>query len=80
MQAIILPNPTKGNLEIKVIQEGIEDNQYQVLIYDVMGREIINEKRNSTSFYLNLLNETPGIYFVKLIAGNKIKEWEIIKE
>jgi len=81
LAATILPNPAKGNLAIKVTQKGVKTNQYQVLVYDVSGRTIVNKKYNKASFKISIpANATPGFYFVKLISNDKIKQWKITKE
>jgi len=81
LEATILPNPTQGNLAIKVTQNDINEKEYQLLIYDVSGKAIVNKKYNSSSFTIQLPTQTPpGIYFVKLLSNNKVKQWKITKE
>lgn len=90
LNANILPNPTKGNLAIEVTEATFTNNQkgdvtemdethFHVLVYDLYGREILNEQHKTANFKIDITKHTPGIYFVKLVAGEKIKQWEIIK-
>ncbi|MDT8413479.1 MAG: T9SS type A sorting domain-containing protein [Vicingaceae bacterium] len=80
LNAELLPNPTKGNLAIQITQENIEEEVFHLFVYDVYGRELINKTYYTTSFNDNISNYAPGIYYVRLVSGNKIKNWNIIKE
>jgi len=91
LDANILPNPTKGKLAIEVTettitneQEGVvtatEITHFHVFVYDLYGREIINQQYNTAKFNIDITKQPPGVYFVKLIAGNKLKQWEIVKD
>jgi type IX secretion system substrate protein len=76
----VLPNPTKGKLEVKIVKEGVEENQCHLLVYDNFGREIINKQQPLTSFNIDLTDKKPGIYFIKIRIAEEIREWKIIKE
>jgi len=90
LAANISPNPTKGELAIVVTETTFTNNQkgvvtemnethFHVLVYDLYGREIINEQRKTAKFNISLKDKPAGVYIVKLIAGERIKIWEIIK-
>lgn len=90
LEANILPNPTKGNLAIEVTEATFTNNQkndatgkeqshFHVVVYDLYGREILNEQHTSANFKIDITKQPPGAYFVKLYMGNKFKQWEIVK-
>jgi hypothetical protein len=83
LNAGILPNPTKVEMVIKVTEEGIlageEESDFQVIVYDIYGREVVNERHTSVTFNIDISDKPPGAYFVKLTSADKIKRWEIIK-
>jgi len=91
LAANILPNPTKGYLAIEVTettvtnnQEGVitdaEETHFHVIVYDLYGREILNEQHSTAKFKIDITRQPPGVYFVKLFTANKVKHWEIIKD
>ncbi len=91
LAANIQPNPTKGSLAIEVTETTFIDNKKQgntlteathfhVIVYDIYGREILNEQHNTTQFKIDITDRPPGAYFVKLFTANKVKQWEIIKD
>jgi len=91
LAANINPNPTKGKLAIEVTettfineQEGVvtaaETTHFHVFVYDLYGREIINQQYNTAKFNIDITTQPPGVYFVKLFTANKVKHWEIIKD
>lgn len=59
----IFPNPTTGILNIKF--ENIE-NETQIKILDISGREIISNLISTKETQIDLSNVSKGIYFVKL--------------
>ena len=79
LNANIQPNPTKGKLEVNVTQEEMNFEVFQILVYDVYGREVRNVIQHVATFNIDLSNVVSGIYYVKLIADEKIKEWKITK-
>lgn len=65
----VFPNPTTGKAIIKL--ETTKDLTYQVIITDILGREIelINEVKSNQRFEVNL--DQSGLYFVQLMKGNQ---------
>lgn len=80
LNANISPNPTKGNLAVQITQENLEKEVFHLFVYDIYGRELINKTYYTISFNDNISNYAPGIYYVRLVSGNKIKNWSIIKK
>lgn len=65
---IIYPNPSKA---IFNIQRKSSESMH-LSVYDITGKTVHVEKNINTSFYqLNLSNLTQGIYFIRIVEGNK---------
>lgn len=70
----IYPNPSEGTYLINLKMSS------QIVIYDVLGQEIINEQRNSGKQIIDLQNQANGVYTVKIIEGNIQYTSKIIKQ
>jgi len=71
------PNPTKSDINFDL---GSSYNMIQVKIFDNSGRFIQQQTfGNVQKFNLNINNNTDGIYFVMLIAGEKKATFKFIK-
>lgn len=70
----IYPNPTNGAFHFEL------DSYSQIVIVNVLGEELLNEKRNSGRQTIDLQNQPNGIYFVKIIQEGKQYVTKIIKE
>ena len=71
----IYPNPNSG---IFTIETNINT---QICIYDVLGNLILKQTTNNTKTILDITNYKSGIYFVKVLEGNKVIAMQkIIKE
>ncbi len=72
---LIYPNPNSGEFII----ENIEEESYDMEIFDIIGKLIYNEtKIRKKVKKINLLNEKPGIYFMKILKNNKKRVIKII--
>jgi hypothetical protein len=63
------PNPTNGNLYVS--QDG-QPNELYILIKDITGRNIIQDKTNLTLSHINLSGYANGVYFVEIYADDAI--------
>ncbi|MFK5889418.1 MAG: M12 family metallo-peptidase [Flavobacteriaceae bacterium] len=74
------PNPTKGDLNISMLNQKLAQVNIQVI--DVLGRRIkaFHFKNTSTVFNtkLSLNNLSKGVYSVRVIKGNKVSIKKII--
>ena len=78
IEIIVYPNPAKDNITIqtKQLKGG------SLLIYDIMGKEVLSTRINNDETILNINNLKTGVYILKvlnkenLIVGNK----KIIKQ
>lgn len=73
----IAPNPTSGLFSINCTTPG----KYNVAIYDVFGKQIINQIASQNSLDLDLSNQTNGIYFIKVWSeGQLIGTSKLLKQ
>ena len=68
----IVPNPFTTSTTI-VIVSGAKQSIYdlQFTIYDLLGREVFNDKLQTTNYKLDLNKLPSGIYFYQLTDGKK---------
>lgn len=72
-QVSVYPNPTSGKLYISSnVQTGFT---YQIT--DVTGKIIIETNSNSLKEEVDISNLTSGIYFVKVVMGDKTSDFKI---
>lgn len=74
----IYPNPTKGLLTIEFGQA--TDEPVKVEIINNLGQTIRNEEFTQKLFDVNLSNEKPGLYLIRLMYKGEVLDWKIIKE
>lgn len=81
-EVMIFPNPTTGQCTIEV--SGFVDNQADLAIYDLMGREVYAGAMNATSnfadTYLDLSHLPKGQYIVKIVTNNQVYTKNMIKQ
>ncbi|WP_348726153.1 S8 family serine peptidase [Tenacibaculum sp. 190524A05c] len=66
----IYPNPsTDRNFNVK-ISNSSNGQVYKVQVYDLLGKQIKNEKYQTSDFQVQLPNVTSGIYILKIQSGN----------
>ena len=51
-----------------------------ILIYNILGQEVLNKKLSQTEEVINLSNMTDGIYIAKIQAGNAYKTINFVKQ
>jgi hypothetical protein len=74
--AAIYPNPTDGNLTLKMNTASNVD----VTVYDLNGRALLNKKVNDTQSEINISNQPAGVYLLKVKADNGEFSKRIIKQ
>ncbi|CAN5513869.1 hypothetical protein BH11BAC1_BH11BAC1_16330 [soil metagenome] len=73
----LYPNPVNDKLHISAGQNEINE----VLIFDASGRELLAQRyQQGTNIEVNADNLLPGIYFIKIISGEKNVFRKIVKE
>ncbi len=69
---VIFPNPNNGNFTVQF--NSISNNQIQIDVHDIRGREVFSKNYNNTGLFnesLNLENLQSGVYLVSVQDGNK---------
>lgn len=79
----VFPNPTSGALFIRLSER--MDNQARLMVYDQMGKKIIEEKLNyygniDVLHQVDLHDLAKGLYQVVLINGDRQKQAKVIIE
>lgn len=79
-ELVVLQNPTDGLFKVKL---GSSFNSaLNIDIYDVRGRLVLKKSISDFSqpnFYVDLRNETSGIYIMRIVSDNKSKSFKLIK-
>ncbi|MBK7669536.1 MAG: T9SS type A sorting domain-containing protein [Sphingobacteriaceae bacterium] len=69
----IYPNPNNGQFTISLSQDA------EVLIIDVLGREVYNANLNSGKHNINLESQVSGLYFIKTRVDGHVKINKMVK-
>ena len=69
------PNPTQGILRLKA--NAILD---KAMVYDVLGKEILTQKGNSTEMLLDISHLAKGVYFTKVESNGITQTVRVIKK
>ncbi|MCI5058292.1 MAG: T9SS type A sorting domain-containing protein [Flavobacteriales bacterium] len=65
--AKIYPNPTNDFFQID-----LEENQANLLMFDMVGKQVLNEMLLSQSTQISVEHLKPGIYLIKIIQGSSV--------
>jgi hypothetical protein len=81
-EVMIFPNPTTGQCTIEV--SGFVDNHADLMIYDLMGRQVHSENMNATGTFadahLDLSHLPKGQYIVKIVTNEQVYTKNMIKQ
>jgi hypothetical protein len=69
----IYPNPNNGQFTISIFQDA------EILITDILGRNIYHQNVNSGEHIINIENQVPGIYFIKTTIDGYSKINKVVK-
>jgi hypothetical protein len=79
LEVRIYPNPTDGLLKVEVLN--MKENQSAAIsLYDLSGKLILSRDKISNSTELDISNNNPGTYILRIFAGESRTEWKIIKK
>ena len=80
MSLTVYPNPTTNELNI-IAQNDIQADA-KLVICDVQGKIILEENKNihsgNNAWNINVSNYPKGLYFVKLIAGDRFQSSKVM--
>ena len=72
----IYPNPTKGLFTVELSQV---ENNAKVVVYSVVGQEVVTQKIEQNNTVISLENYDKGIYFVSIQNGGSAITKRIVK-
>jgi hypothetical protein len=75
----IYPNPTRGVLKI-VINGNVDFDKSAISLYTTTGAILYQKQPAEQSNEIDLQNESPGMYFLKMLLDGKVKSWTVIKQ
>ena len=78
-KVLIYPNPTKGELKVE-IQGYQKDIKITINLYSLTGKLLQTQNPISNTFSLDLSGYATGTYLLKIVLGDKVSDWKIIKE
>jgi hypothetical protein len=74
-EAVIFLNPATAELNINGLS-----NKTEVNLYNIIGEKILSRKFEGGEVKLDVKNLAPGIYVVKVLAGEKMFVKKVVKE
>lgn len=66
---------TNGNFDLLFN----DHSNKSIMVYDITGKTVLQEKRVSDSYHLNLENQTAGLYIIAINDGTVIKSRKIYR-
>jgi plastocyanin len=76
----IFPNPTAGLFTIELIND-LASSPVNVDVFNINGEPVLNEKFDvGSSYEISLNGKAAGIYYLRLISGNRNEIIKIIKQ
>jgi hypothetical protein len=78
-KVLVFPNPTAGQLQIKITPFALAENG-EIQLYDLQGKLLIKASCTAETTTLDLSHFASGSYILKIRNGELKKEWEVVKE
>lgn len=78
-QVIVFPNPTSSEVFLNINATSFTDND-QVMLYSLLGQQLLASSINSTQTRLDLSNYPSGIYFLVTTVNGVSKTFKVLKE
>jgi len=75
----IYPNPNKGELIIE-IKNMPDDVKGWIGIFSISGKLVFKQTELVNSNIVNLSSAENGMYILRIVVGDNITEWKILKE
>jgi len=74
------PNPTGGLLHVAVSPTLLEEGSAQYWLFDLSGRILRDGTITQSIITMDLSNEAKGVYILKVVAGTKKEEWQVVRQ
>lgn len=75
----VYPNPASHSLFVTLNKEAMEEDYKMIIVFDNLGKQVIQTKVYQEINQIDVSSLINGTYILKLIYGNRHKEWIIIK-
>ena len=75
----VYPNPASNSLFVTLNKEAMEEDHKMIILFDNLGKQVIRTQVYQEINQIDVSSLTNGTYILKLIYGNRHKEWIIIK-
>lgn len=75
----IYPNPTKGILKVEIIRME-EEKPVTIQLYNMAGQLLIEKPDVIFSTDIDISNRPAGTYLLKIVSGDNVVTWKIIKQ
>ena len=80
LNAIVYPNPTRGNVQLKIDYEDWTSIDKEVQIYDGIGKCILIMKIEEEDTEIPISDLATGTYFVNVIGDTRVlKSFKVVK-
>ena len=79
MKVKIYPNPTRGKLQVDITGGNIPSTS-MLQIYSMSGNLLMQQKSISATNMIDISSFPAGAYILRVILGNEVSVWKIIKE
>lgn len=79
MVITFFPNPTQGQLTVSItnLPSGI---QGEITLYDLSGKLLFKQSTIQETTHLDFSSQSIGMYILGIHAGDKSREWKVIKQ
>jgi hypothetical protein len=75
----VYPNPASHSIYVTLNKEVLDEERKMIIIFDNLGRQILQTNVFGEINRIDVSTIQNGTYILKLIYGNRQKEWIIIK-
>ena len=83
MDVSIYPNPTQStltvNMDVSELDEKDQQAQAKMYLFDLTGKEILTRTVSTSTTQMDLSNQPPGGYILRIQKGKTFSEWKINK-
>lgn len=75
----VYPNPASHSLYVSLNEEVLEEDFKMIILFDNLGRQVYQSRTLEEIHQIDVSKLPEATYILKLIYGNRHKEWIIIK-
>lgn len=75
----VYPNPSEGIFTVDIANSDESKSDYSFKIVNSFGKLVQNYTSNNEQNSIDLSNESPGIYYLKITANNQSRNFKLIK-